>query len=260
MILALSFQTKTQLETLQSLHEKVQDGFVNDQPPHLLGSNTSLHILAGHVWAEMTSTQVQEKLKTGVIIIKSATKLLFSFDRELLTDMLGHGDMGYVVSMEGEVSYPLEYLSSKSYYPDQSLDGKRVIPLEMRSLLKSHEEGDEGKSLLARYFPGDSTHRLESTACSSRIAWQATKGHELCKDLFTHQNWASWCGAATKGVFMTFPMDPDGLCIHLRLRSGKVYVILEDTSLLARRHEGLVLGPNSRLYAPIWSFVHRTPC
>jgi hypothetical protein len=131
----------------------------------------------------------------------------------------------------------------------------RLIPVEMQSLLHSHKQGNDGKSLLAHYFPGDSPHRLESTACSSRIAWQATKGHELCKDIFTHQGWASWCGAATKGVLITFPMDPDGLCLHLRLRSGKCYVILEDTSPIARRHEGLVLGPNDRLCEAILSSV-----
>src|ERR1700682_990374 len=101
----------------------------------------------------------------------------------------------------------------------------------MQSLLSSHREGDDGKSLLAHYFPGDSPCRLESTACSSRIAWQATKGHELCKDFYTHQGWASWCGAATKGALITLPMDPDGLCLHLRLRSGTLFVILEDTGL-----------------------------
>jgi hypothetical protein len=128
------------------------------------------------------------------------------------------------------------------------LEGEgRVIPVAMQSLLSSHMEGNDGKSLLAHYFPGDSPRRLESTACSSRIAWQATKGHKLCKDLFTHQEWASWCGAATKGALIKFPMDPDGLCIHMRLRSGKVYAILEDNSPLAKRHEGLVLGPNARL-------------
>ncbi|KAF8222029.1 hypothetical protein L208DRAFT_1382035 [Tricholoma matsutake] len=240
MILVLPFQTKRQLETFQSLHKKVQESFVNEKPPHLLGNDTSLHILTEHVWVEMSSTQVQEILKTGAITIKnSTTNPLFSFDCELFSDMLGHGDMGYVVLME-----------------DQSLG--QVIPVEMQSLLSSHEEGDDGKSLLAHHFLGDSVCWLESTACSSRIAWQATKGHEMCKDLFTHQNWASWCGAAMKGVLMMFPMDPDGLFLHLRLWSGMGYIILEDTSPLARRHEGLVLGPNARLYEPIYSSAIRS--
>ena len=92
----------------------------------------------------------------------------------------------------------------------------------MQSLLSSHMEKDGGKSLFAHYFPGDSPHRLGSTASSSQIAWQATKGHQLCKDLFTHQGWASWCGAVTKGAVVKLPLDPDGLCIHMRLQSGKL--------------------------------------
>jgi hypothetical protein len=119
-----------------------------------------------------------------------------------------------------------------------------VIPMVMESLLISHEKGNGGKSLLSESFPVDCPHRLESTASSSRIAWQATKGDPLCKDIFTHQGWASWGGAATKGSFVKFPTDPDGLCVHLRLRAGEMYVILEDNG----RYEGLVVGPNARLY------------
>jgi hypothetical protein len=56
----------------------------------------------------MSSAQVQEKLKTGAIIIKNEAAPLLSFDRELFADMLGHGDMQYVVPMEGEVLYQLK--------------------------------------------------------------------------------------------------------------------------------------------------------
>jgi hypothetical protein len=118
----------------------------------------------------------------------------------------------------------------------------------MESLLQSHEELDGGKSLLANSFPVDSPQRLENRASSSRIAWQATKGNTFCKDIFTHQGWASWGGAATKGSLVKFPMDPDGLCVHLRLLTGELYVILEDARQLTRRCEGVVLRPNSRLY------------
>lgn len=260
LIILVLFQTKLQLETLQSLHYKIQKGFVNEKPPHLLENNTSsFHILTENVWSGMSSTQVQERLKISAVIIKSEAVPPFTFDRELLADMLGHGDMQYVVPMEGEILYQLRPSISERLptYSDQSLEGdRRVIPVAMQSLLSSHMEEDGGKSLFAHYFPGDSPHRLESTASSSRIAWQATKGHQLCKDLFTHQGWASWCGAATKGALVKLPMDPDGLCIHMRLRSGKLYAILEDNSPLTRRYEGLVLGPNSRLYEKIISSLN----
>jgi hypothetical protein len=117
----------------------------------------------------------------------------------------------------------------------------------MQSLLSSHAEGEGGKSLLAQSFPVDSPQGLERTACSSRVAWQATKGQKMCKDTVTNQDWASWGGAATKGALVEFGMDLDGLCIHLRLRTGNVYLILEDNSSPANRHEGLVLGPGARL-------------
>lgn len=120
--------------------------------------------------------------------------------------------------------------------------------MRMDSLLISHEKGDGGKSLLSNSFPVDSPYKLESTVSSSRTAWQATKGDPLCKDIFTHQGWASWGGAATKGSLVKFPMDADGLCVHLRLRTGELYVILEDNGPGATRYEGLVVGPNARLY------------
>lgn len=145
-------------------------------------------------------------------------------------------------------------------YPDQSMEGEEnVIPGTMWSLLNSHVEGNGRKSLLAHYFPGDSLHQLESIASSSQIAWQATKGQSLCKDLLTHQEWANWCGATTMGALADFPRDPDGLCIHMRLQSGKVYAIFKDTSPLSELHEGLVLEPNTRLYEEFFlsTFIHR---
>jgi hypothetical protein len=106
LIHSCSFQTKQQLETLQSLHNKVLDRFVNEKPLHLLGNNTSLfHIIPEQVWAGMSSTYVQEKLKTGAIIITNTVAPLVSFNRELFADMLGHGDMRYVVLMEGKSLY-----------------------------------------------------------------------------------------------------------------------------------------------------------
>lgn len=117
----------------------------------------------------------------------------------------------------------------------------------MESLLISHRGGDGGKSLVANSFPIDSLIKLERRVSSTRISWQATKGDALCKDIFTHQGWASWGGAATKGSFVDFPMDPDGLCLHLRVRSGEIYVMLEDNATGERRCEGVVAGPNARL-------------
>jgi hypothetical protein len=110
LIFLVLFQTKLQLQTLRSLLNKIQESFVNEKPPHLLGNdNSSFHILMEHVWAGMSSTQVQEKLKTGAITIKNTTAPLFSFDRELFADMLGHGDMRYVVPMEGDGLYQLKH-------------------------------------------------------------------------------------------------------------------------------------------------------
>jgi hypothetical protein len=50
----------------------------------------------------MSSAQVQESLRKGPIIIENQELPTFSFDRELFSDMLGHGNMHYVVLMEGE--------------------------------------------------------------------------------------------------------------------------------------------------------------
>jgi hypothetical protein len=110
LIFVVLFQTKPHLQTLQSLLNKIQESFVHEKPPHLLGNgNSSFHILMEHVWAGMSSTQVQEKLETGAIMIKNTTAPLFSFDRELFVDMLGHGNMRYVVPMEGDVLYQLKH-------------------------------------------------------------------------------------------------------------------------------------------------------
>jgi hypothetical protein len=54
-----------------------------------------------------------------------------------------------------------------------------------------------------------------------------------------------------KGALVTFPMDPDGLCIHMRLHSGRMYAMFEDNNPLATGHEGLVIEPNTRLYEQI---------
>lgn len=108
------FQTQLQLETLQSLHNKIQKGFIDEKPPHLLGNNiSSYHILAENDWSRMSSIQVQEKLKISAIIIKNVAAPLLDFDRELLADMLGHGDMQYVIPMEGETSYQVNHSISE---------------------------------------------------------------------------------------------------------------------------------------------------
>ena len=114
-------------------------------------------------------------------------------------------------------------------------------------MLKSNLEGDNGKSLVAFSFPDDQSQLLESKVSLSRISWQATKGYSMCKDVYTYQGWASWSGAATKGALVRFTMDPDGLCTQIRLRCGRVYVVLSENGS-SPRHEGMVLGPNARVY------------
>jgi hypothetical protein len=139
---------------------------------------------------------------------------------------------------------------SENPYQDQSSGGRgTVINLEMQSLLSSDRKGDGGKTLVALDFPSNlpKDSELESRACSSRISWQATRGWVWCKDVYTHQGWASWSGAATKGASVKFGMDPDGLCIHMRLRSGRVYVVLSENGSPLGKHEGIVLEPNARL-------------
>jgi hypothetical protein len=125
----------------------------------------------------------------------------------------------------------------------------------MQSLLSSDQHGDGGKSLVAFSFPHDCSQQLESRASSSRVSWHATRGYALCKDVYTHQGWASWAGAATRGVLVNFVMDPDGLCIHMRLRCGQVYAVLSENGSSSGKHEGMVLEPNARLYDQTLSYL-----
>jgi hypothetical protein len=118
----------------------------------------------------------------------------------------------------------------------------------MQSLLRSDQNEDAGKSLVAFSFPDDHSQLLDSRASSSRVSWQATRGYALCKDVYTHQGWTSWSGAATKGALVKFARDPDGLCVHMRLRCGRVYAVLSENSSPSEKHEGMVLEPGARLY------------
>jgi hypothetical protein len=97
------FQTQTQLQKLQYLHNRVQESFEGGKPLHLLGNHSSkLNIITEQNWSGMSSTHAQERLKMGPIIIKNSGPSSFNFDLELFADMLGHGNMHYVVLMEGE--------------------------------------------------------------------------------------------------------------------------------------------------------------
>jgi hypothetical protein len=118
----------------------------------------------------------------------------------------------------------------------------------MQSLLSGDQNGDCGKHLVAFSFSDDRSHQLERTASSSRVSWQATRGFPLCRDIYARQGWASWSGAATSGALVNFTTDPDGLCMHVRLRCGRAYAILGENGSLSGKHEGMVLEPNSRLY------------
>lgn len=115
-------------------------------------------------------------------------------------------------------------------------------------MLSSDQNGDGGKRLVAFSFPDDRSHQLERRASSSRISWQATRGFPLCKNVYTDQGSASWSGAATRGVVISFAMDPDGLCVNMRLRCGRVYAVLSENGSPSGKHEGMVLEPNARLY------------
>lgn len=117
----------------------------------------------------------------------------------------------------------------------------------MQFLLSSDQNRDGRQSLVAFSFPDDHSCQLESTASSSRISWQATRGYPLCEDVYTHQRWASWAGAATGGALVTFGNDPDGLCYHVKVRCGQVYAFLNENGSPLGRHEGMVLEPNARL-------------
>lgn len=119
--------------------------------------------------------------------------------------------------------------------------------LEMQFLLMSDREGDGRKTLVAFSFP-DYHCPLEDRASSSGISWLATRGNALCKDISTHQGWASWSGVATWGALVNCWTDPDGLCIHMRLQCGRVYGVLSEGSSPSEQHEGIVLEPNARLY------------
>jgi hypothetical protein len=122
LIILVLRQTKLQLEAFHSLHNRVQEDFVNKMPPHILGNHTSsLHVLPENIWSGMSSIQVQERLKTGAIIIENATAPLFSFDRELFAEMLGHGDLQHVVPMEGELLHQLKRFIFDKFYIQISL-------------------------------------------------------------------------------------------------------------------------------------------
>ena len=98
-------QTKLQMQRLQCLYDKIQRNFVHDKPPHLIGNNQSLfHILTKNIWSGMSSAQVQEILKSSAIVIQNDVEPHFSFGRNLFVEMLGHGDMQFVVDIEGEIS------------------------------------------------------------------------------------------------------------------------------------------------------------
>ena len=76
---------------------------MDNLPPHLLGNGKSwVDILLESTWSQMSSAEVQKTLKMHVIIIEPDADKDISFNRELFIDMLGHGNMKYVVPMEGE--------------------------------------------------------------------------------------------------------------------------------------------------------------
>jgi hypothetical protein len=99
-------------------YNNMQKHFINGKPPHLLGEHHLLFtVLTENAWSQMSSAQVQEMLKTCVIIILNDAAPPSSFDRELFVDMLGHGDMQYVVNIEGEVfchSRPFMFMNWQS--------------------------------------------------------------------------------------------------------------------------------------------------
>lgn len=101
----------------QSLHKEVQKSFVTESPPHLVGNGqSSVHIIQESSWSGMSSAKVQKKLKTGVVLIKPDVDNNISFDRELFVNMLGHGNMKYVVPMEGESLYSMKLFISEKFY------------------------------------------------------------------------------------------------------------------------------------------------
>jgi hypothetical protein len=115
-------------------------------------------------------------------------------------------------------------------------------------LLLSDEDGDTGKSLVAFSIRDDRSELLDRRLNSSRVAWQVThcRGLSFCKDMHTTQQWTSWSGAATTGAFTHFGIDPDGLCVHIKLLSGRVYAVLREVG--SDKHEGMVLEQDDRLY------------
>jgi hypothetical protein len=75
----------------------VQESFATDTPVQ-----SWIDILPESTWSTMSSANVQKKLGTGVVIIEPDVDKDIAFDREIFVDMLGHGNMKYVVPMEGE--------------------------------------------------------------------------------------------------------------------------------------------------------------
>jgi ATP-dependent exoDNAse (exonuclease V) beta subunit len=100
------FQTTAQAQKFQSLHNKVAENFVTDTPRHALEDGSSwVSILAERDFSEKSSAEVQETVRTRTIVIQPDADKHIAFDREFFVDTLGHGNMKYVVPMEGESLY-----------------------------------------------------------------------------------------------------------------------------------------------------------
>lgn len=115
-------QTASQLQALQSLHDRVLESFQADRPPHVLQNGQSwVSISPESTWSKMCTAKVQEKLRTGVIVIEPCADEDIAFDRELFVDMLGHGNMKYAVPMEGESLYRTKPHISENFHIKTSL-------------------------------------------------------------------------------------------------------------------------------------------
>jgi hypothetical protein len=67
---------------------------------------------------ELSSASVQEKLKTGPIIIQNqaAPPISFKFNRDLFYDMLGHGNMAHALQIEGELFKKMRHFIFETFY------------------------------------------------------------------------------------------------------------------------------------------------
>lgn len=92
-----------------------------------MGGNTFVNILTENAWSELSSAPVQEKLKTGPIVIQNQAAPLSSFNKELFYDMLGHGDMAHSLPTEGEVFYKLRRFIFEKFYNQINLRGKKTF-------------------------------------------------------------------------------------------------------------------------------------